>query len=585
MNKKHIPYGIIGLLVFIILTMLAYVYIFHIKMMWEIYTGSYKTTTHQGDIPFKWYSQSIANHCVMMADMAWCEAYNEYRESQRKMGMSHKSMMNAKIQDDISFMNIDLDTLPDATKIEVVELKDGDTYTMEVTQVAKDIWNDAVVMLAYNGSIPGPILTAPEWSKVTLKFVNKVEWLETTLHSHGLRWDYTMDWVPKDMMGTQDPVEFWESFSYSLEFPDTGVFWYHPHIREDLQQELGLYGNFIITPNDDHYWWEVNSEQTLILDDILIENGKIAPISSEFANYILMGRFGNTMLINGETDYTITAKAWEIQRLNLTNVSNTRVYNFEIPWVKMKRVWGDIWKYEQEEFVDSIVIAPAERYIIEIYLEKSGTYEIQNNSPISNYTLWKIIVSDQVVKTSYLREFNTLRTNTDTISDIDSFRPYFDKTPDKEISLDIDMKWMMMNMMQLESHDGIEWEDEMVQMNKMHTSNMVDWNIIEKSTGKKNMNIDWEFKQWDIVKIRIRNEDTWGHPMQHPIHFHGQRFLVVDINGVSNDNLVWKDTVLVKKWEYVDIIMDMSNPGEWMTHCHIAEHLTAGMIMHFTVTQ
>gem|GEM_PF-6496224 len=33
MNKKHIPYGIIGLLVFIILTMLAYVYIFHIKMM------------------------------------------------------------------------------------------------------------------------------------------------------------------------------------------------------------------------------------------------------------------------------------------------------------------------------------------------------------------------------------------------------------------------------------------------------------------------------------------------------------------------------------------------------------------------
>gem|GEM_PF-5378969 len=55
------------------------------------------------------------------------------------MGMSHKSMMNAKIQDDISFMNIDLDTLPDATKIEVVELKDGDTYTMEVTQVAKDI--------------------------------------------------------------------------------------------------------------------------------------------------------------------------------------------------------------------------------------------------------------------------------------------------------------------------------------------------------------------------------------------------------------------------------------------------------------
>jgi FtsP/CotA-like multicopper oxidase with cupredoxin domain len=44
-----------------------------------------------------------------------------------------------------------------------------------------------------------------------------------------------------------------------------------------------------------------------------------------------MGRFGNTMLINGETDYTLIAKAGEIKRLNLTNVSNTRIYNFEIP--------------------------------------------------------------------------------------------------------------------------------------------------------------------------------------------------------------------------------------------------------------
>jgi FtsP/CotA-like multicopper oxidase with cupredoxin domain len=58
---------------------------------------------------------------------------------------------------------------------------------------------------------------------------------------------------------------------------------------------------------------------------------------------------------------------------------------------------------------------------------------------------------------------------------------------------------------------------------------------------------------------------------------------VIDENGEINDNLVWKDTVLVKKWEYVDIIIDMSNPWEWMTHCHIAEHLSAGMMMHFSV--
>jgi len=33
--------------------------------------------------------------------------------------------------------------------------------------------------------------------------------------------------------------------------------------------------------------------------------------------------------------------------------------------------------------------------------------------------------------------------------------------------------------------------------------------------------------------------------MPHPIHFHGQRFLVVSVNGKSNPDLAWKDTYMV----------------------------------------
>jgi FtsP/CotA-like multicopper oxidase with cupredoxin domain len=43
------------------------------------------------------------------------------------------------------------------------------------------------------------------------------------------------------------------------------VFWYHPHIREDYTQEMGLYGNFSVTENN--YWNEVDREEFLILDD------------------------------------------------------------------------------------------------------------------------------------------------------------------------------------------------------------------------------------------------------------------------------------------------------------------------------
>ena len=54
-------------------------------------------------------------------------------------------------------------------------------------------------------------------------------------------------------------------------------------------------------------------------------------------------------------------------------------------------------------------------------------------------------------------------------------------------------------------------------------------------------------------------------------------------NGVPNENLVWKDTVLVPTGFVVDVLVELSNPGKWMLHCHIAEHIETGMRMVFEV--
>ena len=56
------------------------------------------------------------------------------------------------------------------------------------------------------------------------------------------------------------------------------------------------------------------------------------------------------------------------------------------------------------------------------------------------------------------------------------------------------------------------------------------------------------------------------------------------MDGVENQNLVWKDTAIVPVGSTMDMLVEMSNPGEWMIHCHIAEHLHAGMMFGFTVT-
>jgi FtsP/CotA-like multicopper oxidase with cupredoxin domain len=131
-------------------------------------------------------------------------------------------------------------------------------------------------------------------------------------------------------------------------------------------------------------------------------------------------------------------------------------------------------------------------------------------------------------------------------------------------------------MMGSAASDGIEWEDN--GMNATMPAGMMKWKMIDEATGKTNMDIDWQFKKGDKVKIRLINDEHSAHPMQHPMHFHGQRFLVLSEDGVENTNLVWKDTVLVPAGYTVDILLDASNPGDWMFHCHIAEHLTDGMM-------
>ena len=123
----------------------------------------------------------------------------------------------------------------------------------------------------------------------------------------------------------------------------------------------------------------------------------------------------------------------------------------------------------------------------------------------------------------------------------------------------------------------------MPRMNWVTTAGEVRWILRDLDTGLENGAIDWRFRRGDVVKIRLRNDRRAVHAMQHPVHIHGQRFLVLGRDGVPNDNLVWKDTVLLPAGSTADLLLELSNPGRWMLHCHIAEHLESGMKLVFDV--
>src|SRR5881296_865732 len=325
--------------------------------------------------------------------------------------------------------------LSDAIAPETIELQPDQVFELRAEQVRKRIGEATVKMLAYNRSIPGPTLKVAQGSEVTVHFTNDTD-LETTVHWHGLRLDNRFDGVPTGAhQGMMAPVPIGGSFTYRLRFPDPGLFWYHPHLREDYTQELGLYAPIIVVPTDAAYWSPVNREVTLTLDDILLAGGKIAPFSRTQSDHTAMGRFGNVMLVNGETSPTLAANQGEVVRLYLLDTANVRVFNVRLPGARMKLVGGDNGRVEREEFIEEVLLSPSERVIVDVYFEHAGQFSLEHRTPERTYPLATVIVQAQPSEHSFAQEFFTLRTSPELEARRVTLAADLDRQPDKTLEL------------------------------------------------------------------------------------------------------------------------------------------------------
>src|ERR671930_176937 len=298
--------------------------------------------------------------------------------------------------------------LPEAARPEIIALPDGGEVELEIAPVKKRVGDATVRMLAYNRSIPGPTLKVPQGATITVHVTNHGD-LDATVHWHGLRLENRYDGTHD----TQAPIPVGETFTYQVRVPDPGAYWYHPHIREDYGQEMGLYGTILVTPSEADYWPPANRELLLTLDDVLIEDGQIAAFRESETTHVAMGRFGNVMLVAGAHDLVLEAKQGEVVRFFFTNTANTRVLNVMLPGGQMKLVGADAGHYEREELVEEVLLAPSERVVVDVLFPDAGKLELQHRTPERSYRVASITVADEQAEPSFTDEFARLRTTAD----------------------------------------------------------------------------------------------------------------------------------------------------------------------------
>ena len=419
---------------------------------------------------------------------------------------------------------------PAKTGTRVFELRAAPTRVQQFNGRMLSVW-------AYNGQVPGPVLRVRLGEEVEVRFTNDLP-QPTTIHWHGVRVPNAMDGVPGV---TQEPIPPGGTFVYRFVPKDAGTFWFHPHVRGAEQVERGLYGVLVV---DDAEPLPYSRDEVWVLDDWRLgADGEIDPRFVTRQDLAHDGRWGQVITVNGDAEQRFWVRPGERIRLRLVNPSNGRVYRPDFGQLAPRVVAVDGMATRLPLPLSDFDLAPGNRLDLDLTIPADSVgrvFEVIDRFTRRPFPLATIRVEGEPVAPP-------------------AFEPRSNPavpTWDSALEHPVDVLFVL-NAQQGGEH-GIQW-----------TINGRPWGEHEVT----------QLGEGRWVRVRFRNDSARLHPM----HIHGQFFKVVARNGEAVDEPYFRDTVLLRRHDEIDVGMVPFDWGRWMMHCHILEHADAGMMTEIRV--